>query len=166
MKKSVRKKTESRSTTTVTDLAAVRNRKKSVSPGILELRADISAVPRVSPVEISSGASVAPRDRVAELLIEMGFQAGEIGRIKQALPILPIDAELVGRARAFVVRNASGWNHETWLAFVQELAEAGYGIGVDMARYGQSQRFVGVLVEAIRVASFHAIGENAIVRAA
>jgi hypothetical protein len=198
MKRTVRRKTETKAsaktttkaTTNVTDLATVRNRRKAISPSILEKRADIATTPvpgttaSVSAISavtteaerlslaaagcraLPGAETIVRRDRVAELLAGMGFQDGEIDRIKVALPILPIDAELVGRARAFVVRHASGWNHEEWVGFVGELADAGYAIGVDSARFMQSQRFVGVLVEAIRVASFHALDEKAIVKAA
>lgn len=153
MKKTVRRKTE----TNVTDITTARIRRKAVGSKSGRAIGALSAPVANAGVEAASPSQPPiARDRAGEFLAEMGFQESEIGRIKSALPLLPIDAELVGRARAFVVKHESGWDHRAWTEFLNELAGAGYAIGVDTARYHMVQRFVGVLCESIRTASFHA----------
>jgi len=83
-------------------------------------------------------------NRAAESLAAAGLVDNEIARITASIAVLPIDVELVGRSRAFVTANLSGWNHSTWSEFISELRESGYAVNSDIA-----ESIVGVIVETI-----------------
>lgn len=95
--------------------------------------------------------SIAPKtvpsktNRAAESLAAAGLVDDEIARITASISVLPIDVELVGRARAFVTANLSGWNHAAWTEFIGELRESGYAVDSNRA-----ESIVGVIVETIR----------------
>lgn len=109
-------------------------------------------------IEIEEHAS-AKTDRVAQFLADIGLADREIARIREAIPVVPFDAELIGRCRAFAAANLHGWDHPTWVALLTELQDAGYAIGADSARGNQAQRFVGTLLETLRLTERDAVGE-------
>lgn len=119
-----------------------------------------STVTRIKP-RASAPAVARKIDRVSEMFAAAGLDDREIENLKIFLPVLPIDAELVGRARAFISANPAGWNHAAWTEFLTELSDAGYAVGPDRARFHLSQRFIGVLLETIRAARVTEISKAA-----
>lgn len=148
-------KKQSRKTATVTGIGSRRRSEAASAPGgehvVLAFARHAEEVP-ASP-DLKAGR----RDRAAEHLAEIGLVDREIAAIRESVAVLPIDAELVGRCRAFVAANLQGWDHAAWIAFVAELAEDGYAIGPDSGRWWLAQKQVGVLLESIRSAELMAL---------
>lgn len=146
--------------------------KRVASPSSRVVAEIVPAEPRIeAPAAVieeqAAAAPVAPRkDRVAECFASAGLVDSEIARIRGAVPVLPIDVELIGRARAFVTANPSGWNHESWNAFLAELESVGYGVGPDRAAYFAAQRIVGVILESIRATEYRVLSEETLAKAA
>ncbi|MEK8023258.1 MAG: hypothetical protein AAB229_05555 [Candidatus Hydrogenedentota bacterium] len=120
----------------------------------------------LSDASIDIGLITAPKDRVAECLAAAGLVDSEIERIRGAIPVLPVDVELIGRARAFVTANASGWDHDAWTGFLAELEAVGYEVGPDRAKYLATQRFLGVILETIRATEYRILSEETFAKAA
>lgn len=165
-------KKQSRKSTTVTDIASGRSKRRasSIVDAGSSPRADavVVTLPRQAlsepslsrRMEASAGSPElvnSRKDRAAEYLADMGLGDREIAAIRESVPVVPFDAELIGRCRAFVTANLHGWDHATWLAFVEELATDGYAIGADSGRWWLAQKFVGSILEAIRNAELAAI---------
>ncbi len=155
-------KKQSRKSTTVTDIASGRRKTSKSSFGNEgpTLRTEGKVVSLSRRVESSSGSperATSRKDRAAECLAELGLSDREIAAIRESVPVVPFDIELVGRCRAFVTAHLHGWDHATWLAFVEDLAADGYAIGTDSGRWWLAQKFVGSILEAIRASELAAI---------
>lgn len=161
-------KKQSRKTATVTGIGS-RSRRRNEQTSVSGAHVVLAFNRNHEEVAVSQDLKTSPRDRAAEYLAEIGLVDREIAAIRESVSVLPIDTELVGRCRAFVAANLSGWDHTSWIAFVNELAEDGYAIGPDSGRWWLAQKQVGVLLESIRAAELTALpakGEKAIAQAA
>lgn len=100
--------------------------------------------------EAPAAKSISGISRAELYLQKAGLCADETAQLRQRLPIIPIDTELVELARRFVAAHPGGWAHQAWTDFLKELSLEGYDISSDPARHHLAHRIIGVLLETLR----------------
>lgn len=92
----------------------------------------------------------AARDRTVEFLRRTGLKSGEAEKFRDQWLMLPVDKDLVARARKFVSDHKNGWDHDSWTAFVGGLKADGWDTGKTPYSEQLASRCLGFLVDSIQ----------------
>lgn len=88
-------------------------------------------------------------DRATEHLLKAGLKAKEAAVFREQWLVMPLDKDLIKRARSFVTGNADGWDHDKWVTFVDGLKADGFNMGQTPQAERLASMCLGILVESI-----------------